>query len=74
MALSPVAGQRARVLTSASGARGIGPTVLAVLRALAGARDQEPKLLGVAEGGRALARRGSVREGRDEREQSARDR
>ena len=47
---------------------------LAWLRALTGDRDQEPKLLGVAEGGRSLARRGSAREGRDEREQSAGDR
>jgi hypothetical protein len=39
-----------------------------------GDRDQEPNFLGVAEGGHSLARRGSAREDRDEREQSARDR
>ena len=42
-------------------------TGLLALRALTGGRVQEPKLLGVAEGGRSLARRGSAREGRDER-------
>ena len=41
-------------------------------RAQHGDRDLESMFLGVAEGGRSLARRGSAREGRDERQQRAR--